>query len=281
MAKEKSTYRQVHQYDKIIKENLEATLPGLVEKLLHIHVVESKELPDDIQHTKERQPDVLKKVTDLAGNTYVLHIEFQVSNEPEMVYRMAEYFVMLSRRYKMEVRQYVIYLGSGRPSMATQLRQGATVFQYQLINFSAIDYKLLLSAKDPRIKMLAILGDFKGTSPGQVVKDIAKQGIETSEGEFAGRRHVRQLKILMTLRNLVGKLVDMDSIAPYMSVERDVFYHWGQKKGLEKGLVKGETKKATRFVKNLLLKTDFSIAKIAELAEVTEYFVRKVKKSLN
>jgi hypothetical protein len=220
-------------------------------------------------------------VTDLAGNTYVLHIEFQVSNEPEMVYRMAEYFVMLSRRYKMEVRQYVIYLGSGRPSMATQLRQGATVFQYQLINFSAIDYKLLLSAKDPRIKMLAILGDFKGTSPGQVVKDIAKQVIETSDGEFAGRRHVRQLKILMKLRNLVGKLVDMDSIAPYMSVERDVFYHWGQKKGLEKGLVKGETKKATRLVKNLLLKTDFSIAKIAELAEVTEYFVRKVKKSLN
>jgi hypothetical protein len=277
VAKEKSTYRQVHQYDKIIRENLEAVLPGLIRKLLGINAVEAEELPDDIQHTKERQPDVLKKIRDEVGDTYVLHIEFQVSNEPEMVYRMAEYFVMLSRRYKLEVRQYVIYLGSGKPSMATQLRQGTTVFQFQLINLSEIDYRSLLKADDPRFKMLAILGDFKGASPGQVVKDIAKQVIETSDGDFAGRRHVRQLKILMKLRNLVGKLVDMDSLAPYMSVERDVFYHWGQKKGLEKG----ETKKATRLVKNLLLKTDFSIAKIAELAEVTEYFVRKIKKSLN
>jgi predicted transposase/invertase (TIGR01784 family) len=99
---------QVNQYDKILRENLEAALPGLIKNLLGIHTVYAEELPDDIQHTKERKPDVLKKITDKNGETFVLHIEFQVKDEPEMVFRMADYFIMLLRRYKLPVRQYVI-----------------------------------------------------------------------------------------------------------------------------------------------------------------------------
>ncbi len=69
--------KQASQYDKILKENLEAIIPGLMENVLGITVVESEELPDDVQHTKERKPDVLKKITDAQGNTFVLQIEFQ------------------------------------------------------------------------------------------------------------------------------------------------------------------------------------------------------------
>ena len=61
-----------------------------------------------------------------------------------------------------------------------------------------------------------------------------------------------------------------------MSEEKDIFYRRGEKKGIEKGIEKG--KKA--FVKNLLINTDFSIAKIAALSDVTEAFVKKVKKTL-
>src|ERR1700760_2477307 len=102
MTKEKSPNKknkrhnpQVNQYDKIFRENLEAALPGLINNLLCIDAVHTEELPDDIQHTKERKPDVLKKVTDKNGETFVLHIEFQVKDEGEMVYRMAEYYIML------------------------------------------------------------------------------------------------------------------------------------------------------------------------------------------
>lgn len=44
-----------------------------------------------IQHTKERKPDVLKKVTDNQENTFALQIEFQMANEPTMVYRMVDF----------------------------------------------------------------------------------------------------------------------------------------------------------------------------------------------
>lgn len=34
----------VSQYDEIVKENLEAAIPALIERLLHIYPVESKEV---------------------------------------------------------------------------------------------------------------------------------------------------------------------------------------------------------------------------------------------
>ena len=64
----------------------------------------------------------------------------------------------------------------------------------------------------------------------------------------------------------------MDSIAGIISDENDILYRRGEIKGIEKG------KEA--IVKILLLNTDFTIAKIAALSDVTEAFVKKVKKTL-
>jgi hypothetical protein len=71
MAKAKSGHkkvkrrnRQVNQYDKILRENIEAALPGLIRNLLHIHALNTEELPDDIQHTKERKPDIALSAID-------------------------------------------------------------------------------------------------------------------------------------------------------------------------------------------------------------------------
>jgi len=87
----KNKNRQSNQYDKIFKENIEAVISSIMENLLDITAISMEELPDDIQHTKERKPDILKKVTDNKGNIFVLQIEFQVADEVEMVFRMADY----------------------------------------------------------------------------------------------------------------------------------------------------------------------------------------------
>ena len=264
---------QVNQYDKILRENIEAALPGLIRNLLDIHAVYTEELPDDIQHTKERKPDVLKKVTDKNGETFVLHIEFQVKGEQEVVFRMAEYYIMLLRRYKLPVRQYVIYIGAGNPGMTDHISSASMNFKYQLIALSAVDYHLLLRSNNPEEKMLAILADFGGKDPKRVVEDIVNQVIAASKGNFSKLRHLRQLRILAQLRNLASnKLAIMDSVAGFMSDEKDILYRRGELKGIEKGKI--------AIVKNLLLKTDFTIAKIAGLTNVTEAFVKKVKKTL-
>ncbi len=241
--------------------------------LFDIHAVHTEELPDDIQHTKERKPDVLKKVTDQYGETFVLHIEFQVEDEPEMVFRMAEYYIMLLRKYKLPVRQFVIYIGAGDPIMPDHLLSKPMSFRYQLIALSAVDYHLFLHSDNPEEKMLAILANLGNGDSGQVIENIVKQVITSSKGNFSKLRHIRQLRILAQLRNLgVESLQFMDSIAKYITKEKDIFYLLGQKEGMEQG--------KEIFVKNLLLNTDFTAAKIASLGNVTEAFVEKVKKNL-
>jgi hypothetical protein len=82
---------------------------------------------------------------------------------------------------------------------------------------------------------------------------------------------------LAQLRNLAPESLQiMDSIANYISEEKDILYRRGEKKGMEKGM----EKERETFVKNLLLNTDFTIAQIAGLTNVTEAFVKKVKKTL-
>ena len=271
--KVKQRNRQVNQYDKILRENIEAALPGLIRNLLNIHAVNTEELPDDIQHTKERKPDVLKKVTDKKGETFVLHIEFQVKDESNMVFRMAEYYIMLLRRYELPVRQYVIYIGAGTPTMTDHIRSEPMNFMYQLIALSAIDYHLLLRSDNPEEKMLAILADFGPDDPGRIIENIVNQVIATSKGDFSKRKHIQQLRILAQLRNLEPEsLRIMDSIANYITKEKDILYRLGEREGI--------AKEKEAFVKNLLLNTNFTIGKIASLSNVTEAFVKKVKKTL-
>jgi len=272
---------QVNQYDKIFRENLEAALPGLIKHLLGIHAVHTEELPDDIQHTKERKPDVLKKVIDKNGETFVLHVEFQVKDEKEMVFRMAEYYIMLLRQYQLPVLQYVIYIGATDPIMSDHISSKQMDYKYQLIALSAVDYKLLLRSDKPEEKMLAILADFGGGDPKRIIENIVNQIIATSKGNFSKLRHIQQLRILAQLRNLAPESLSiMDSIANYISEEKDILYRRGEKEGMEKGIEKGRQEEKEILVKNLLLNTDFTIGKIASLTNVTESFVKKVKKTL-
>lgn len=266
--------KQVSQYDKIIKENIEAVIPNLMQTVLSIVAVKAEEIPDDIQHTKERKPDVLKKITDSKGITFILHIQFQVADEAEMVYRMAEYYVMLERKYKLPVEQFVIFLGSSKPQMPTQLSSKQMRFEFQLISFASLDYRIFINSNQPEEVVLAVLGNFKGEKPEQALQQIIERIEKTTTGDFPLQRYFQQLRVLAQLRNLEKKLkaLIMDNIGKYISQERDVAFLVGQDKAREQ--------EQTKFVTNLLTNSDFSAKKIAQMAGVSVKFVKKIQQSL-
>ena len=271
--------RQTNLYDKILKENMEAILPGLAKKFLDIRARQMEDLPNEIQHTIERKPDLLKKVIDINGENFILHIEFQTTDDEEMPYRMLEYFAMLSRRYRLPIRQYVIYLGKGAPrKMMNPVFPEQLPIKYQLIIPSSIDYRLLLQADNPEEKILAILGDFGKHTPAYAVKSIAKEVIRSSKGELSSLRHIKQLHIFARLRNFTPQIINnMDHIfALVKGYKKDIFYITGEKEGREKGVAQGRLEVA----KSLLLQTGFSMRKIASLAGVSESVVRRIKRSL-
>ena len=261
--------KQSNQYDKIFRENLEAIIPGLLENVLGITAVASEELPDDIQHTKERKPDVLKKITDDQGDTYVLQIEFQVADEPEMVYRMAEYYIMLERKYKLPVRQFVVFLGSSVPKMPTRLDRENLTFNFPLISFLALDYRLFLKSNRPEAVLLGILANFDGDNIEVALRQIIERVDETSSSDLSFKKHFNQLRVLAHLRNLGIKLdKTMDSIAPFIKEENDVLYIRGQRKAKEV------------FARYLLTEANLSVLQIAKAVEVPVEFVEEVRQKM-
>ena len=241
-----------------------------MQNILGITAIESEELPDDIQHTKERKPDVLKKITDSQGNTYVLQIEFQVANDNEMSYRMLEYKAMLFRKYRLPIFQYVIFLGTGKMKMDAKLHTNELIFSYNLLALNSIDYKLFINSAQPEEIILSILANFNEETSEDALKHIILRLEETTNGDLALKRYFKQLRILSQLRKLEHKLktIIMDNIAKYIDEEKDVAF------------LVGREKEQTKFVAYLLNEGTKTVHQIADIAGVTVAFVKSVKQKL-
>ncbi len=273
---------QIHQYDKIFRENLEIVLPTIIKKVLGIVIVESEELPDDLQHTKQRNPDVLKKIKDDGGNTFILHIEFQLADDDEMIFRMLEYKAMLLRQYyPYSVRQCVIYLGSKTTKMQLNLTTEGMIFEYKLLSFRDLNYEIFLQGTKSEEVVFAILSNFGEDTLKIAIEKIIHKLDETSKGELTFKKHINQLRILSQLRRLDLKIEEiMESIFKYINIEEDTLFKKGIEQGIEQGMTQKEFEKNHAFVKSLLQDTDFDKTKIAKLAAVPVAFVENIAKEI-
>jgi hypothetical protein len=275
MPKQDKDRKQSSQYDKIIKENLEVTLPVIIRDVLGLDILVSEELPDDVQHTKERKPDALKKVTDTTGNTYVLQVEFQVEDEKEMVYRMAEYYIMLMRRYQLPIKQYVVFLKDIKPVMPTSLNTPNLKYNYNLVLIAQANYKLFLKSNNPEVKMLGILANFGKADSYSAVKSIVDGLQSFDNGDFAESRYFKQLRIFVQLRSSVEQQFEkaMETITKFFKEENDFLYRRGE--------VKGKAEKSHAVVENLIVKLGCTDEQAADVAEVDVAYVKKIRTELN
>ncbi len=176
--------KQTNQYDKIFRENLEAFIPTFISKILKIKAIDLHELPDDLQHTKERKPDFLKQITDDKNNVFILHIEFQLADDQEMIFRMNEYCSMLLRKYKISVKQYVVYLGEKQSKMASELKYPNLWFKYELLSFAKINSSIFLNSTKPEEILLALLGNYGKINQADMLKSIINKLDTNSKGEL-------------------------------------------------------------------------------------------------
>jgi len=116
--------------------------------------IDSYFLFENITPTLVQFPDLLKRVEDDQGKVFILHIEYQRDNEKNMAFRMAEYSIMLQRKYGLPVTQFVIYIGAGKPNMPMRIRNKYLHFWYNLLTFSEIDYQVFLNSDKIEQKML-------------------------------------------------------------------------------------------------------------------------------
>jgi len=276
MLNQTSNYQQGGKFDKIFRENMSKNYPSIVEHVLGLEVTTLEELKDDIQYTKERETDLLKKVRDKQGNVFILHVEFQQSNQKrKMVFRMAEYSIMLQRKYKLPVLQYVIYIGQGKANMINAINSKDLQFRYNLIALSSIDYKLFLKSDKIEEKMLAILGNLNHKSPDGLLKQILLTIKDTAVDELSAERYVKQLHVLVQLRNFTTDLETvMEAIGSFFKIEKDPFYIKGQQAATERERAKAKAAlaKAEQEKKEIAIQMARKMLTAKEpLRKITEY----------
>jgi predicted transposase/invertase (TIGR01784 family) len=234
--------KQVNKYDKIVKENMESVLPVFMKDVLRLDISASREIPDDLQQTKERKPDVLKKITDRHNRTFILHIEWQSQNDKNMAYRMAEYAVMLYRRYRLPVKQYVIFMGKDAVTMKTTIKHKNLKFWYKIIPLNGIEYKFFLQSENPEVKVFAILANFGNEDIEKVLENILQEINATADGNLTEEKHINQLRILVQLcnDNVKLKFENMISTRTFFKVKDDAFYKIGREEGKVVGKAEGK-----------------------------------------
>ena len=275
-----------NEYDRIIKENIEAVILPLSNKLFGIRPETMEEITTDLQVTLQRKPDVTRKITDQDGQPRILHIEFQTSNETEMILRMQTYRALLQEVHQLPLRQFVVYLGQKNPTMKTSIAEfipgDDSNFRYDLINIHHYDYEQLVSSDIPEEILLAILGDFQNESPESVVARILERLLATSQDTLKLQRYVRQLVIMSKLRNLENStLQNIEKMPIEFDIENDVIYQRGRKEGEERGEERGKKERREEMIIEMLRDGALSTEKIAAYAKVPVEYVQQLRQALN
>ncbi len=139
-------------------------------------------------------------------------------------------------------------------------------FEYTIVSIRDLSYRLFLASDHPQEKLLAILGDFGGDDPAEVVETVISEVRAVSGGGFSEYRYLQQLRIMIQLHNLALEFDKvMKTVADFFREERDPFF------------IAGERKTKTEVVRNLLSSGRFTISEISDFANVEEAFVMEIE----
>ncbi len=255
--------------NEILKENIATVFLPLTEKYLGIRIAKSEELKDKLQTTIEKEPDFIRVVETDQGERFILQLEFQTVDEEGMIYRMQEYYGLLRRKYQLPTKQFVIYLGQKPSKMETKLPPEEVFTGFTLTSLRDYSYQSLLASQVPEEIILAVLSDFEGKRPVEVLKGILSKLKEISGEEITLRKYIRQLAVLARLRNL-GKETQKQifDMGLTYNITEDYLYQQGLEKG-KKDLIVEMLKDGT-----------LTVEKIAALAKVSVDYVKHVAKEL-
>lgn len=292
-----------NSYDKIFKENIESLIFPLALKVLGLPEPEGiVEIPDDLQYTIERKPDFLKLITDKAGQgLYVLHLECQTTDEPEMLARMLIYRSLLYNRHQLPVKQYVLFLGPKSAKMPHSLEQDDLSYRFHVRSIIEVPYQAFLESDTPEEVVFTILGNLSGETPKMVLRKMLNTLRSLITEPLKLEKFMRQLEVLSNLRNLQKETIELISEMPLRyDLETDIRYLQGKAKGAEEALLQGlsrgmqegrqegrregrqegrqEAKRED--VKGLLRLGLLTVNQIAQALQVSEEFVRIIQAEL-
>lgn len=273
--------------DKIFKENCANLLPFIFKKMLGLKFEKIENLPSIKQQTTlEKEPDFLRKIfSKKYPKGAVVQLEFETSDDAEMLERMLLYLSLEYKRSKIPVLQHVLYLGKGKSLMTSILKFGQVDYAYHLHNIEDFSYQSFINSIVPEEVILTLLSDYENRSLDEILELIIGRLQKLSGDTLARKRFINQLIMLSRYRNLhnqtIKKIRDMGFTK--FDVKTDLLYMEGKVEGKIEGKIEGslegEIKKSIIGIENM---TNDHIPDhiIARYLELELSFVKKIQKQL-
>ena len=225
-------------FDGALKELFQRDCPELLRRLTGGREVK-KFLTVELPRVHARRVDLVLLLDD--GS--ILHIELQSRKDAKMAYRMAEYWLLLTRLYGLRVRQVVLYVGQGRPPKAARLELDNFRFECPVVDIRQIDAEELIRSGNPGDLALAILAGGGTNRLAEILRKAAAQHGPEREELLA------RILILSGLRGIVGKvelelkhmsvLIDIRKNPVLMRWSRELFEE-GKAEGIAEGKAEGK-----------------------------------------
>jgi hypothetical protein len=264
---------QHQDYDNVLKKSFSRIYQTIIHKLLGLDIKDTVKIPTSFSRTKEKRSDFAIKVSPPNEEPHIVHVEFQSDNDKNMDKRELGYYGDYYWEYNLEIIQYLIYLGTGNPTMPTEIKHKNLNFRYNIIVMNQIDVELFLNSNDPHEIVLAVLCKYTRKEAPKIIKQILEKLRAKVPNERNLQEHVTDLEILSGLRNLQSETKKQVAKMP-------VIYDLTKDIRFKEGLEVGEEKKARASTIQLLKNGILPVVTIAEVVGMPLSFVLQIQKEL-
>ena len=269
--------KEINIFDQIFKEYAEPIFLPFIERLLGYKIIKKQSLKDKMQTSIERECDFLFEITLENSDHFILHIEFQSQDDPSMLLRMAEYHGIIFKKYQIEIKHYLIYLGEKPTKMPTRLEDRYVFKEYQLINLSDTDPEVYLRSNIPEEFILAILSRYPKEQYEEILRSIINKLKSVVKSKPLLEKYSKQLIFISRLRKLELQTTKILEIMPIMiDIESDGLYLKGISQGINQGINLGLKKVAIEGFKKGL-----SIGMLSSITGLSELEIKAILKENN
>ena len=228
--------------DLISKQLLKRLLVGFSNQLFGLDITRAKLLNNEQPRIESRRADLVARVKDANGKSYILHVEIQNDNQKNMPLRMLRYYSDIALAHVGEkVVQHLLYIGKAPLSMPNQIRDHNLLYHYEILDMRKQNSEHFLDSGNPDAIVLAILCEPSEQGPNALVARIIKE-LRRLHGDKLNklRNSLKMLEVLAGNRNLQN--VVKENVEMYIDVEKLGIYQLVKEKSEAKGVAKGEAK---------------------------------------
>ncbi len=248
--------------DLISKRLLQRILIGFGNRLFDLNIVEAELLSNEQARIEARRADLVARVKEADGKSYILHVEIQNDNQRDMPLRMMRYYSDIALAHAGEkIVQYLLYIGKAPMTMADHVSDDGWRYRYRVLDMRDQDSEHFLHSDNPDALVLAILCDPKSLEPNALVAHIIKE-LRRLHGDKLDnlRDSLKMLDVLSGNRGLqdvveetINMYIDEEKLGIYQAVKKRSEAR-GIKKGEARGIKKGEARGLRKMVLRLLTK---------------------------